>query len=350
MKGLFKSSSKIRAPSELVSYLRDLLVVTDQSATTPTRNTKKMCEVKKVILEMRTILYGSDQSEPTTEACAKLTEEFFKGDTMHLLIIGLPKLDAGDRQEATYVLANLQRQRVNSRVVASDYLEKNLGLIDILVPGYEDDEIALCYGAILRDSTRHQVVTRYVLESEHFKKFFGYVQNPNFEIASDATATFKELLTRHKSTVAEFLSKNYEWFFREYNSLLESSNYITRRNAVKFLGLMLLDRSNTSVMVQYVSSIDNMRILMNLLRDSNKTIKLEAFHVFKLFAANQNKPPEIVNVLVTNRSKLLRFFNDFHFDKEEEDFKSDKAQVVREIETLEPTSPSSSPRRCEILC
>lgn len=27
---------------------------------------------------------------------------------------------------------------------------------------YEDDEIALCYGAILRDSTRHQVVARYV--------------------------------------------------------------------------------------------------------------------------------------------------------------------------------------------
>lgn len=85
---------------------------------------------------------------------------------------------------------------------------------------YEDDEIALCYGAILRDSIRHQVVARYVyrghylslfskylkigqyinnfscfhryvLESEHFKKFFGYIQNPNFEIASDAATTFK---------------------------------------------------------------------------------------------------------------------------------------------------------------
>lgn len=32
---------------------------------------------------------------------------------------------------------------------------------------------------------------RYVLESEHMKKFFDYVQFPNFEIASDAAATFK---------------------------------------------------------------------------------------------------------------------------------------------------------------
>lgn len=78
------------------------------------------------------------------------------------------------------------------------------------------------------------------------KKFFYYIQLPNFDIAADAAATFKvlvhcnileispetmildfckthryhftsviyflqELLTRQKSTVAEFLTKNEEW-------------------------------------------------------------------------------------------------------------------------------------------
>lgn len=32
---------------------------------------------------------------------------------------------------------------------------------------------------------------RYVLESEHMKKFFDFIQLPNFDIASDAAATFK---------------------------------------------------------------------------------------------------------------------------------------------------------------
>lgn len=36
---------------------------------------------------------------------------------------------------------------------------------------------------------------RYVLESEHMKKFFDYIQLPNFDIASDASATFKVRLT-----------------------------------------------------------------------------------------------------------------------------------------------------------
>ncbi|KAH9745149.1 putative MO25-like protein [Citrus sinensis] len=225
-----------------------------------------MSELSKLLLEMRTVLFGSDQSEPNADACEQLTREFFKEDTLRLLIASLPKLAMG-----------------------------------FFFISYEDGDVALTYGAIARECIRHQSVARYVLESEHMKKFFSFLQIPNFDIASDAQATFKELLTRHKSTVAEFLSKNYDWFFQEYNSqLLESSSYITKRHAVKLLGDILLDRSNSAVMVKYVSSLDNMRILMNLLR---------------LFVANQNKPPEIISVLIANRSKLLRFFSDFNIDK-----------------------------------
>ncbi|KAJ9686858.1 hypothetical protein PVL29_015629 [Vitis rotundifolia] len=340
MKGLFKS--KPRTPAELVRYMRELLIFIDRGAQTreqkrEKQREEKVSELNKCILEIRTILYGIDGAEPVSEACAQLTLEFLKEDTIRLLIVCLPKLDLGARQNATRVITNLSRQRVNSRLIAAEYLENNIDVINILIPGYEDSEIALSYGAILREYIRYQIVARYVLESAQMKKFFDYVQNPTFEIASDAAATFKELLTRHKSTVAEFLSKNFDWFFREYNSqLLQSPNYITRRHAVKLLGDMLLDRSNSAVMIRYVSSLDNMRILMNLLRESNKAIQLESFHVFKLFVANQNKPPEIVSILVTNRNKLLRFFGDFNIDKEDDQFEADKAQVIREITNLNP--------------
>ncbi|CAL9773853.1 unnamed protein product [Musa acuminata subsp. burmannicoides] len=197
-------------------------------------------------------------------------------------------------------------------------------------------DIALHYGPMLRECIRHQCIARYVLESDHVKKFFEYIQLPNFDIASDAYSTFKELMTRHKSTVAEYLSKNYEWFFAEFNSrLLSSPNYITRRQAIKLLGDILLDRSNSAVMVRYVSSKDNLMILMNLLRESSKNIQIEAFHVFKLFVANQNKPPEITSILTTNKRKLLRLLQDLKLDKEDEQFEGDKAQVIQEIEALD---------------
>lgn len=37
--------------------------------------------------------------------------------------------------------------------------------------------------------------------------------------------------------------------------------------------------------------------------------------VVQLFAANQNKPADIVNILVANRSKLLRLLADLKPDK-----------------------------------
>ena len=69
-------------------------------------------------------------------------------------------------------------------------------------------------------------------------------------------------------------------------------------------------------------------------QDSSKNIQIESFHVFKLFAANKNKPAEVVNILVTNRSKLLRFFAGFKTDKEDEQFEADKEQVIKEISAL----------------
>ncbi|KAI3669302.1 hypothetical protein L6452_40533 [Arctium lappa] len=88
---------------------------------------------------------------------------------------------------------------------------------------------------------------------------------------------------------------------------------------------MLLDRSNSALMTRYASSRDNLRILMNHLRESSKSIQIKAFHVFKLFAANQNKPTNIMNILVANRSKLLLLFAEFKSDKEDEQFEADKA-------------------------
>ncbi|WVZ55647.1 hypothetical protein U9M48_006282 [Paspalum notatum var. saurae] len=143
-----------------------------------------------------------------------------------------------------------------------------------------------------------------------------------------------ELMTRHKSTVAEFFSKNYDWFFAEFNSrlILSASNYFIRRQAILLLRDILLEKSNTAVMVRYVSSKEHLIILMNLLRDHSKAIQVEAFHIFKLFVASKDKPPEIVSILQANRNKLLRFLKDFDsVDKEDKRFEADKGKVMSEI-------------------
>lgn len=112
MKSLFKS--KPRTPSDIVRQTRDLLRLTNRdddkvSSTLPRIIASlilpllsfplflflflQMAELTKNLREMKSILYGNSESEPVPEACAQLTQEFFKENTLRLLIQCLPKLN-----------------------------------------------------------------------------------------------------------------------------------------------------------------------------------------------------------------------------------------------------------------
>ena len=82
--------------------------------------------------------------------------------------------------------------------------------------------------------------------------------------------------------MAAFLQTNFDMFFEKYNSMLvQSESYVTKRQSIKLLGEILLDRANYNVMTQYVDSGEHLKIIMKLLRDDRKMINYEGFHVFK---------------------------------------------------------------------
>ncbi|VTJ91284.1 Hypothetical predicted protein, partial [Marmota monax] len=90
-----------------------------------------------------------------------------------------------------------------------------------------------------------------------------------------------DLLTRHKVLVADFLEQNYDTIFEDYEKLLQSENYVTKRQSLKLLGELILDRHNFAIMTKYISKPENLKLMMNLLRDKSPNIQFEAFHVFK---------------------------------------------------------------------
>jgi|SRR5882762_6509784 calcium binding protein 39 len=129
----------------------------------------------------------------------------------------------------------------------------------------------------------------------------------------------------------EYLLSNQ--FFASFTTLILSNNYVTKRQSLKLLGEILLDRANFNVMTRYIANETNLKMMMNLLRDKSKNIQFEAFHVFKVsnaavhimgqthtfaqvFVANPKKPPQIETILRRNKDKLLIFLKGFHNDKE----------------------------------
>ena len=216
------------------------------------------------------------------------------------------------------------------------YVAANLELLHVLAQGYEEEDIALSTGAMLRECLRTEVLAQEVLHSLFRDvRLFDYIENPSFEVASDAWASFRSLLKTHKAMVAEFLTDNYEAFFENYHRLLTSSNYVVRRQSLKFLAELILERSNAQIAMRYISDTSNFMLVMNLLKDSSRTIQYEAFHVFKVFVANPQKPASIEEILVKNKERLLEYLTDFHSDKRDnEQFVEEKGLVIKAIERL----------------
>lgn len=341
----FFKQLKPKTAAELVRQARDSLLSLDTKTTVADVRLleKALEEAEKNIKAMKDMLLGDSDTEPSLENVAEVTMEVCKLDILELFVHKLATLGWEARKDAVHVWGAVLRQQLPAASAGGggggqcglEYLENHGELLDSLVSCYENKDIALNCGNMLRECARYPSLVKYMLESASFDLFFNFVQMPNFDIASDAFSTFKELLTRHNAIVVAYLTSHYSEFFASFDKLLESDNYVTRRQSLKLLSDILLERSNSTIMLMYISDARNLRMMMNLIKDPSKNIQSSAFHVFKVFVANPNKAPQIVNILSKNRDKLLRFLDNFHLDKEDEQFEEEKELLVKEIEGLQ---------------
>ncbi|KXN71801.1 Mo25-like protein [Conidiobolus coronatus NRRL 28638] len=327
MNFLFKSKSK--SPAELVRGVRESIPRLEL----PDKKGKE--DATKYLSAMKNILLGDSDHEPSPDLVAQLSQEIYTNDLLYLLISNLHKLEFETRKDVAQIFNNLLRRKLGTRLPTVEYLASKENIIFLLIKGYENPDITLNCGMMLRECIRYEALARIILYSPSFFKFFDYVEIGTFDIASDAFATFRELLTKHKLMVAEFLDKNYDEFFKKYTELLNSPNYVTKRQSLKLLNEILLDRSNFNVMTRYISVGENLKLMMILLRDQSRNIQFEAFHVFKVFVANPNKSKPVLEILKKNKEKLLSFLSNFHNDRsDDQQFHDEKAFLLKQVEKL----------------
>jgi len=371
---IFGKSAK--NPADIVRSLKEALIILEsKSASTqsesagatggtgapPARDKKQekaQEELSKHLQNTKSLLLGSDNNtsgsvetggggNQSDIIVAQLSQEVYNSGLLLLLLRNLHMVDFEGKKDAVQVFNNLLRRQIGTRTPTVEYICTKPEIVFTLCRGYEHQEIALNCGAMLRECVRYEALAKILLQSEQFYDFFKYVEVSTFDIASDAFATFKDLLTRHKMLSAEFLEANYDRMFENYQKLLHSDNYVTRRQSLKLLGELLLDRHNFSVMTKYISSPDNLKLMMNLLKEKARNIQFEAFHVFKVFVANPNKPKPILDILIRNRDKLIDFLSNFHNDRsDDEQFNDEKAFLIKQIQELKQATPvatSSAP-------
>ncbi|KAI6004394.1 mo25 protein [Pisolithus orientalis] len=325
--------TKPRTPPDLIRGLRDVIPKLDAGPPGTESRRKASEEVSRNLQAIKGILYGD--GEPIPELIAQLAQETYSTDLLLILLQNMHKFDFESRKDVVQIFNNLLRRQIGNRLPTVEYIcARHEDVIFAALAGYGNEEIALNTGMILREMLRHEQLAKILLYSDHFYTFPHYVETTSFGVSCDSFANLKETLTRHKPMVAEYLEKNYDRFFNSYTTLILSNNYVTKRQSLKLLGEILLDRANFNVMTRYISQDANLKMMMNMLRDKSKNIQFEAFHVFKVFVANPKKPPQIETILRRNKEKLLVFLKNFHNDKEDEQFSDEKQFLIVQVQNL----------------
>ncbi|EPB78716.1 mo25-like protein [Ancylostoma ceylanicum] len=292
-----------KSPADVVKNLKEALVAVEKTQGDK-KGDKAVEEVNKWLQMVKSIIYGSETQDPHSEQVAQLAQETYNANVLPMLIKNLPKLDFESKKDVAQIFNNLLRRQIGTRSPTVEYLGARPEMLVLLVNGYQNGDIAVTCGHMLRECIRHDQLA-------------------------------KDLITRHKTLCAEFLDANYDRFFAEYQKLLNSDNYVTRRQSLKLLGELLLDRHNFNVMTRYISNPENLKLMMELLREKSRSIQFEAFHVFKVFVANPNKPRPIADILLRNREKLVDFLAQFHTERtDDEQFNDEKAYLIKQIQEM----------------
>lgn len=323
--GLGKRS---KSAGELCKAVAELLELVEAGGSAKKSAEKAAAELQDVVSAMKGLLYGTPDAPAADDAAMDLLREMIDQGTGALLLRKLHVLPFESRTHVANIVNNLLRRTLPDRGGAAPFVEALLATPDVvvsLIGRYEDAELALVSGLMLREMAKHERLCRVLLESDAFWTLFAFAQASSFDVSSDAFTTFRELLVTHLSIGPAWLEANYEKFFVEhFPKMLESENYVLRRMSLKLLGEIMVEKPWLAVTIRFVSSKANLMTVMTLLRSEQKSIRLEAFHVFKVFVAYPNKSDEVKEILLRNKTRLIEFLTAFHNDCEDDTFLSEK--------------------------
>lgn len=331
---LFK---RTKTPAELCKFTRNQLKTLSEQKSDEKSIKTALEKLSKYLNSMKTMLYGDGENDPNPKLIQELCDDLLNPDSLLVdLLVNMKKLEFEARKDVAQVYNFLLRQRKEK---AAEYIKTHSKILTLLVQGYTDIDVALNCGSILREVLRIEDLNQMLLQDRMLlEPFFDYVQLSTFDVASDAFHTFRLMLTKHVKICAKYLEANYAFVFIKLNTLLNSKNYVTKRQSLKLLGELLLNRANFAVMMKYINDPDNLKIMMNLLRGTTKAIQFEAFQVFKIFVANPKKAVPIIEILVRNKKKLIEFLRKFQKDKEDETFNQEKELLLTTLANLDGAS------------
>ncbi|RHY86003.1 hypothetical protein DYB37_013670 [Aphanomyces astaci] len=270
--------------------------------------------VERLLMKIRLVVCGTPDVPIQTDECVQVVDMLLRYHVMERLVH--PDLLVQISFEAQKSVGAIVKAMVHQHPAAIRPIVCQVSFLGRLCLGYAcpATEVVLVCGAMLRDclDTFDDAISLFLskMPAEFDVLVTVACTHAHFDISSDALTNISCLLTHHTPE----LDAESDRVFTQYQRLLASANYATQRHALQILSKVLLDPRNGPAMMRYISDKHHLKVVMQLLREQSDALRLDAFHVFKIFVANPSKHDDIVSLLLRNRDKLLKFVVEFGND------------------------------------
>jgi len=259
---------------------------------------------------------------------SELATRLLQDDAPARLLAQLELLDFESRKSSMRLVSAISKSSPEGTLLA--YLRRQPEYIKMLLDGLGNSNISIHCASMLKACMCSHDLVGETLHQGAAVRIIELAGKDDFDISSEAFASLRELLMAYPETAAHFLETNFEHFFGAYHSLVEATeSYATRRRALKLLSEVLLSQPFGTVMVRYVSDSEFLQLHMNMMRDSSAAIRMEVFHVFKIFAANPRKPRRVELILSRNKERLIKLLETTVGEKS----RADKA-LLNDLQTV----------------
>lgn len=105
-------------------------------------------------------------ADPAPELIAQLAQETYNTDVLYLLVLNVARFEFEARKDVVQIFNNLLRRQIGTRYPTVEYLSSKHDVIFATLAGYENEDVALNTGMILKEMLRHEQLCKILLYSD----------------------------------------------------------------------------------------------------------------------------------------------------------------------------------------
>ena len=258
-----------KTPSDYVKHLIEQLEKLETSVAGSDNRKKAQDECGRYIVGTKHFLLKETDPVPTPEALDELYYSIYQSDLFFSLLFSFSNLDFEARKDVAMIYCICLSRSSDNKLPTVDYLLTKPKFISLLLKSSEacitkpgGSDVFLTISGMILETIKQEQLCRIILKDPQIWKYFDFTRLGSFEISTSSLQILSELFTVHPKLVAtEYFNseENMTRFIDKINKLMAHGNYVTKRQSVKLLATLILNRINNQLMTTYINSSDNVK-------------------------------------------------------------------------------------------